>query len=68
MNEKEFGSVYIHKQSGQKIRVKRADAYSVVILFPDGTTRRDTRKILDEEYRFSKKESKQMKFGEFRRS
>lgn len=68
MDLREYGSVYVHKQTGEKIRVRRVDSYDIVILFPDGTTRRDTRKLLEKEYKFVRKESKQMKFGEFRRS
>jgi len=66
-NLKEFGSVYQEKETGKKFKVKRIDCHFVLIMDENGQVEKSNRTILKEKFRFLKKESKQMKFGEFRR-
>lgn len=66
-NLREFGSVYQERTTGKKYKVKRLDCHQVLIMDEDGNVERSNRKALKERFKFIKKESKQIKFGEFRR-
>jgi hypothetical protein len=63
-----FTSVYYHKTTGRKFLVRKLDDYSIQVFDTENrTVTNTTRHFLKEDFRFSKKESKQYKFGKLRR-
>lgn len=66
-NLNEYGSVYQNKETGEKFKVKKVDCSDVLMIAENGECIKSTRSTLRKFYRFIKKESKQMKYGELRK-
>lgn len=68
MQEKEFGSVYINRETGKKLKVKRLDCNQILVLDPEsGQVTKASMATFKKLHRHIKKESTQFKFGKFRR-